>query len=396
LLLKALLVMLVPLQFNVTSVIDLIFLPFNGLLFTPSNSNYYYPEFVRIDQPFLVVDIFSNFLLGLFLAFPAIVFNYRLSKSPANKPFRNLAIGVMVLSSFIVFMALLIVMPLFSPIYYYNYQLISNLQTFPTIAIGAFVILPMIQRQAVLIASPEGLHSNTMREIEMHPQLKVRREKTLTTILWIVLYFFPFLMLNMSSIYYSYASVLSFSYTMNMYAEFYRIIDLGFPTISGMVTPFISLPIIGILSALRFVYVRDIYRYHKHEIPYRRMMYMGILGDIFPLISYMVITGIIFPGGMYSASIIPLPFLFFMGLLIARLHRSVLPYANRVWEDVDARMWFEQEEESRPIITTPIVTTPENPHRPTEERITVPFAYMLVSHIRKKRQNNHSDNDTEE
>ncbi len=394
-LLKALLVMLVPLQFSFTSVIDVLFLPFNGLLFTPANSDYYYyPELIRFDQSFSITTILYNFLLGLFIAAPVIFFNYRLLQSPASKPMRNLAIGVMIISSFMVFMALLIIMPIYSPMYYYNFLLIQNIQTFPTIAIGAFVILPMIQRQAVLIASPENMHSETMEAVGRNPQLSVSREKTLATVLWVGLYFLPYFILNMSAYYYTYIQVYSFAYTFS----FNNYLYIGYDYLSVMsanAIPFFTLPLLGVLSALRFVFVRDIYRYLKHEIAYRRLMYMGILGDFFPVIAFSAMMGFLSPGSMMYYSAIPIPCLVFLGLLITKLHRSVLPHANLIWDDVEARMWFEQEEKSISIIPAAIAT-PENPHRPTEEKIKVPFSYMVMSHIRRKRDNNDSQDETKE
>jgi len=162
-----------------------------------------------------------------------------------------------------------------------------------------------------------------------------------------------------------------------------------------MAVPVYVLPVLGILSALRFVYVRDIYRYLKHEIAYRRLLYMGILGDFFPVIAFTAMIGFLSAGAMVSLSAIPVPLLVFLGLVITRLHRSVLPHANRIWADVDARMWFEEEEQSLAVIPA-IAATPETPHRPTEEKIKVPITYMLMSHIRRKRNNNHFLDETEE
>lgn len=395
LLLKALVVMLIPLQFYLTSPTDILLLILSGFLFTPASSDYYYiPGLVRLDQPFFATTIVSNFILALFIALPAIFFNYKVLRSPLDKPLRNLAIGVMVISSFMAFMAMLIIMPVFSPIYYYNYLLIQNIQTFPTFVIGAFIILPMIQRQATLIASPENLHTESMETIRQNVQLSVRREMSLATILWAGLYFFPYFIMNQGSIYSTYIQLYSFSYMISFDSFFY----IGYEytnIVYAMAVPVYVLPVLGILSALRFVYVRDIYRYLKHEIAYRRLLYMGILGDFFPVIAFTAMIGFLSAGAMVSLSAIPVPLLVFLGLVITRLHRSVLPHANRIWADVDARMWFEEEEQSLAVIPA-IAATPETPHRPTEEKIKVPITYMLMSHIRRKRNNNHFLDETEE
>jgi len=395
LLLKALVVMLIPLQFYITGFADVLLLIFNGFLFTPATSDYYpYPGVIRLDQPFYPTTIISNFLLGLFIAAPAIFFNYKVLRSPANKPLRNLAIGVLIISSFMTFLAMLIIMPMYSPIYYYNYMLIQNIQTFPTIVIGAFIILPMIQRQAVLIAAPENLHTESVETLRRHSELRASREMSLATILWAGLYFFPYFIISMGSMYYSYVQMYSFSYMMSV--DSYLYVGYEFANVFyAMVVPIFTLPILGILSALRFVFVRDIYRYLKHEIKYRRLMYMGILGDVFPVIAFTAMIGFLSAGAIFSLNAIPIPCMVFLGLLITRLHRSVLPHANRIWADVDARMWYEEEEQSQSIIPA-IAATPEMPHRPTEEKIKVPLSYMLMSHIRRRRNNNHFLDETEE
>jgi hypothetical protein len=382
--------MIVPLQFNVSNFINILSLPFYGFLFTPSPS-VYYSGFIGIDAPVVTVDLLSNLFFGLFLAFPAIVFNYRLVKSPANKPFRNLAIGVMILSSFIVFMALLIAAPLFNPGYYYNYPLIQNIQSFPTIAIGFFVILPMIQRQAVLVASPDDMHGETLSYIELHLQKSVRREKALATLLWAGLYFLPYYMVIMSYYFgYTYTQIFSFAYMMNI-DTYSRLLYSSELALLGTVIPFFYLPIFGLLGAIRFIFVRDIYRYLKHELAYQRLMYMGILGDIFPVIAFTVLTMIISPGSTISESTIPIPCLVFLGLLVAKTHRSIQPYSNRIWTDVESRMWFEEKIETRPVDSVP-----EKPYRPSEEKITVPLRYLMISHIRKRRHNDHSIQENEE
>jgi hypothetical protein len=392
LLVKFLVVMCIPLQFQITNILDLVLLPFYGMLFTPATSDYYYGYVTRgYIQPFGLSTIVTNIGLGLLLAFPYIIFNYRLVKSPLNRPFRNLAVGTLVISSFIIFMAMLIVMPLFSSTYYYNYQLIQNVQAFPTIAIAAFILLPMIQRQAVSIATPEEMHSLTMREIEPNPELSVRREKILAMILWIGLCFLPFFLVTSYSYYYGSTSIISFAYSFYLGYSGPLLYESGFPIIQGIAIPFFSLIVSGILGGLQFVYVRDIYRFLRHEIKFRRLMNMGILAALFPAIGYYALSALISPWSLASMSALPIPCMFFLGVLITRLHRSVLPYANRVWKDVDARMWFEPKEESHRVITQP-----EKPYRPSEETIKVPLTYMVVSQIRKKRHNGHSQRDEED
>jgi hypothetical protein len=385
--------MCIPLQIQIVSGNDLISLLLAGMLFTPETSGYPYGYLMpAIGQPFGVSTILFNLGIGLFLAFPAIAFNYRLVKSPMNKPFRNLAIGTLVISSFIIFMAMIMVMPLFSSMYFYNYLLMQNIQTFPTMVIGAFLILPMIQRQAVFIATPEVMHSHPIRAVERDSELRVGREKILATFLWMGLFFLPFFMTSTNDYYYSSSVVLSFAYQFNFGYYDTFIVESGFPALIGYAVPFFSLIPFGVLSGLQFVYIRDIYRYLKHEIKFQRIVFMGILAAIFPVIGFFMLAALISPWSIAMTTIIPIPCLLILGLVIAKLHRSVLPSAGRVWEDVDARMWFEQK-----VIAQPVKTVPEKPYRPAEETIKVPLAYMVVSQIRKKRHNGRSqEQDSEE
>jgi hypothetical protein len=382
--------MLMPLDFTITNVFDFLYLPFRGLLFTSWQSYGIILYDAASYIPALSInELSSNFAIGLFLAAPAIYFNYRLITSPANKPLRNFAFGIMVFSGFVAFMALMIIASTGS-IYYYNYMLVQNTQIFPTLVVCFFIILPMIQRQAILIATPEELHSSTVRELERHPHLEVRREKALAALLWACLCFLPFFMMTYSySYYYENTTFYSFAYLFSSGYTYYDFFEY-FAT-SGTAVPFFGLPVLGILSSIRFVYVRDIYRYLKHEVAYHRMLYIGIFGDIFPVISFTLINSIIAPGSVPFYNVIPIPSLFFVGLLLARLHKSVLPYANRIWEDVDARMWFEDQVEQPPILQVP-----ERPYRPTEETITVPIRYMITSQIRKRFRNNRSENSYED
>jgi hypothetical protein len=229
------------------------------------------------------------------------------------------------------------------------------------------------------------LQSNTVWELEKHADLDLRREKALATFLWVCLCFLPFFAVVSGPLLYSdYSSFISLVYTVaNMYSyyDFYNI-----PSLYGSAVLYSNLPLFAILSSFRFMYVRDIYRFLKHEISHRRMLYIGILGDLFPVVSFTFLTMSLMVYVPYY-NVYPIPLLVFTGLIVARLHRSVLPFANRVWQDVDARMWFEE-----PAIQIPAQQVPENPYRPPEETITVPIRYLLVSQIRRRFHNHRSRN----
>jgi hypothetical protein len=385
LLLKVCLVMLMPLNFIIRSMADIPYLPFEGFLFTSWISDFLTYGSVSYLPPISFSAIPSNFALGLLLAAPAMYFNHRIVNSPANKPMRNFAFAIMVFSSFVMFLALMIVTSIGTP-YYISYMILQNIMLFPTLTVCFFVILPMIQRQAILIATPEELQSNTVWELGKHTDLDLRREKALATLLWVCLCFLPFFVAVSGPLLYSnYSSFISLVYTINnmySYYDFYNI-----PSLYGSAVLYFDLPLFAILSSFRFMYVRDIYRYLKHEISYRRMLYIGILGDLFPVVSF-ILLNMSLMGFVPYYNVYPIPLLVFAGLIVARLHRSVLPFANRIWQDVDARMWFEE-----PAIQVPVHQVPENPYLPPDETINVPIRYLLASQIRR-RFHNHRTRDS--
>ncbi len=383
---KALLVMLFPLQFGIRSPLDVLSLPFQGLLFTS-----WYPTYIfileRVPDISVITHIGLNLFIGVMLALPAILFNYRLARSPANRRMRRLAAAALVLSGLMVFMVLLFISAaIIGSAGYYSHMIFQNILTFPTIAVGTFIVLPIIQRQAILIASPKEVHSCSPDELQKHPQSGVGREVTLSTILWASLYFLPFLLSPEYSFYYGqefYVSSLACGVTIYFGGGIYP--QVGPALIYGSIVPLFTLPSLCILSSLRFVFVRDIYRHLKHEMTYRRLLYLGFLADFFPVIAYVVIPRILFGGYILSSIVFPLPFLAVVGLLVTRLHRSVLRLPNRIWDDVEARMWFEEEEKRQDV--APVL---EKAGRPEDETITVPLTYIMVSHIRRRRHNENS------
>jgi len=377
--------MLFPLQFQITSLHDLLNLPFRGLLSTS-----WYPvfpfELVPVAYASIVNGIGLNLAIGFMLALPAILFNYRLARIPANRSIRRLAAAALVVSGIMVYVAASIAVAILSSSAYYSYEILLNIEAFPTIAVGAFIVLPIIQRQAILIASSENMHSSPPETLQKHPKSGIGREVILATILWASLYFLPYLVVPTYAYYYggtfevfSFAYIMDAGYGGNVLAEYYPMF------IYGLVVPLFSLPILGILSSLRFVFVRDIYRYLKHEINYRRLLYLGILADIFPVIAFTVMQGVIYPWSTFTYGGFPVPCLVVVGMLVTRLHRSVVPVANQIWKDVEARMWFEKEGKGRGV-----ASVSEQPSHLEDEIITVPLTYMMVSHLRKRRHNDDS------
>jgi hypothetical protein len=381
LLLEAFLIMLLPLNFTINQVNNILYFPSAGFLLS-SWEPYVYIMFPSTEY-FIVPSInqvLTNLALGLLLAAPSISFSYRISKIPANKPIRNLALGVILFSSFVTFITLMIVSSTGS-IYYYPYVLIQNIQMFPTLAICFFIILPMVQRQAILIATPEELHSETMRDLERNPDFKVLREKALASILWACLCFAPFFLTI--SIYGGYAVMLSLTYQFTLSSgDVFSI----YSRLNIVAIPIFTLAVYAILSSIRFVYIRDIYRYLRHEIGYGRLLFAGILGDAFPVIVVIAMMEFIAFGVPISLNVFPMPALFFAGLLILKLHRSVLPYANQIWHDVRARMWFEDQTEQLPVRHAY-----EESVQITDETVKVPIHYMISSKIRRKLRNNRTE-----
>ena len=325
LLLKVLLIMIFPLTYNSNNLLELLNFPATGLLFTPV-SNYFVRELSYFFVSTFLGTYLRNFVLGILVAFPGMYYNYKLAHVPLNRSYWKRGIGTIV-AIYGLSLGLNLVLPwsqAITPGYYdYNlWRLLEKLMKYGTLVIGVFIILPLIQRQAVIIASPAAFHDYTLRQNETNPRLSITREKILGALFWFFLCFSP---IFVSILQYGgsvSASGLLMSYSIGAYN--YPYIDTYNLYVSFNVLNVSLIPLVALIAAFHFVFVRDVYRYIRKTITRQRLISIALFSIISPNIIAMAFTSPMYWIQVFLS--IPIPILQVAGFLIIRFHR---PHADQ-------------------------------------------------------------------
>ncbi len=383
LLLKVLFVMIFPLSVEGTNLLQFIFLPTSGLLFAQlENHSFQVLHFFTLIA--ILGTVLRNFFIGILIAFPGIYYSYKLSRVSVNRSYWKQGLGTAIAIYFLAFgMFFYLRMNIYTPEFYWDRGLwvfLQRIGQYTTLVMGVFIILPLVQRQAVIISSPSELHYCSMSEIESYPKLNISREKILSAIFWLILCFGPMLFAQRpygaidttGALYSSLLSTYIFDINVNRHTGSLILIFMC------TMNDYSIIPIFALMSAFHFAFVRDTYRYLRKTITRQRLLSMAVFSSIFPLI---LLSGIYVP--MLSFSIpLPIPLLQIVGLVLVRLHRPIVDQVDRVWNDDRSKMWWEKDDREHPK-EVHIDSTPERPHRHREEIIVVPVTYLFISRIRQ-------------
>jgi hypothetical protein len=334
------------------------------LLFGQSN---HFPSFTSI----------PSLLIGLIIMLPCIYFERMLNSSPISRPVRKQVVVSCILSCGISMALLLsglanapsvIALDGFTGRAYVRAAVIYA----PILGISFFVVLPLILRESALRTMSADHHRLSYQVINSVLQKRFKREKVLSGLLWFSLLFCPFLLIlgfvGFSVQFFS----LSVFFIMNFqaYSVFADITFFG-GSLQLTGVPFVVLPLVILLSSIRFVFVRDVFRFQRGTIDRSRLASAAILGEILPsAIVTLLMLDTISPG--YSVPLIfPAPILPIAGLALIKLSRT-RHLKETLWPDYESRMWYEQGQE-------PYAKESAN------ESIKVPLTYLLISQVRKLR-----------
>ena len=386
--LKFLIIMLVPLTFNLYGSTGLLQSLASSFLLT----SLFYSGGVfagQITMNSVSALLSRNLLLGLIVTFPGIVYNYKLHNIPLNKSYWKMGFAVcfaIVLDTVAVAGFLV---PLLTGGYNYwntDYYLLSNaLSIYPVLVMGAFIILPLIERLGVAIASPLDIHDQSMQELMQEPELKIKRERRLARFLWVALCFSPIVF--QFSVMYGNSFNLSgllFGFSFSFYSGYLEQYFFFY----GGITSLATIETMALYSAGNFYFVREIYRYLRKQVTKHRLWLVGVLATLLPILiprfTYYYIYEI-----YYSIAIIPIPLVFLLGLMIAKLHRPNMERVDRVWTDEQHEYWWDKksgfsgkDEE--------VFSTPETPYRNSEDLVKVPIHYRIISKLKKLTNRNDS------
>ena len=322
---------------------------------------------VPIRDIFFTITPIINIFAGMLILLPCLIFEQQLNSRPISKSLRGRTVTACFLSWFISFLLQPFTGSFWgrSPLYYtVNYA--------PVLAITFFVILPLISRETTIRSISADSQHLSLRLINS-VRKRFKREKVLSGLLWFGLLFCPFMF---------FLSPYSWALQIQYVSFVYFITAVGGGPVFGGLALLnldinftaaiaISLPLTALLASLRFVFVRDIFRYQSGRITKSRLVSIAILGELLPSAAITLFALLTFPlGAGFSPLFYPLPILPLIGFAFIRFSKFVPP-KEELWSDYEHRMWFEKERE---------------PYVPelVDESIKVPIMYLLVSQVRRR------------
>ena len=350
----------------ITKMLIVLIIPLNG--FISLSDSYWASVLLNFNgNPFVTLNPVLTILSGLLIILPGVLFEHQLNSKPISQSLKKRAIFACLLS-----WSISMILPNswgIIPRSYYYYS--SIIRTIPLLTLAFFVALPLISREIALRSVTSDHHTLSYGHIKSTIFKKIKRERILSGLLWASLIFSPFVVSVIVSYWIPYFQFMSLFYQFEfsglLISERFIIdyIIFQFIALEGIAIPFFSL-----LSGLRFVFVRDIFRFKDGILRRGRFLSVGILGEILPsiiLTSLMLVTA---RGLILIPLFIPIPLLSIFGLVFIRFSK-IVPVQEEIWPEHQYQMWFEKEQE------------PYSPE-PAEENIKVPIGYLLVSQVRKR------------
>ena len=318
---------------------------------------------LSVNIPNISFNALRTILVGIVILLPGVIFERHIKNRPISTRVRRKAVIACFLSWFIG------VVLRFRWVIFSSTAIVYVTFTGPILAIAFFVVLPLITRETMmrnLSAEHLGLKYGF---ISTALQKRFRRERILSRLLWAGLIFSPFMIYYV--FYWWSPTFLSVSlfFTYNLFGgllvrdffalEYYQMQFLGLDSL--------TLPVFALLSAIRFLFVRDIFRFQRSIIKKSRLVSVAILGELLPsaiLTSFALMTTL---GG--GPVFFPIPILPVIGFIFIRLNK-VVPIKEELWPDYESKMWYEKDQ-------------PTYAPEPRDDTITVPMTYLIVSQVRK-------------
>jgi len=238
----------------------------------------------------------------------------------------------------------------------------------PTFSIPIFIIWPILKREFVTRITSVRLHECTYAYLARNMRQRFGRGRFLPVLIWIGLLFSPIMYFN------SWGDILFISIfynaLLNIGGGFIPIEILVFHTFFFYLNPLYGLPYVMLVFSLRYLFVRDIYRFNDGIILKSRLISSGLVAEIVPA-TLLTFLGLALSG--FPQIIFPTPFFPLLGYLyIKKSKPSTL--REVIWEVEEHQMWFEAESPTLSPIKQSI-----------DHHIKVPLSYMFISKIRRLR-----------
>jgi len=317
---------------------------------------------VDYDGQLIFASLFTV-LFAIILMLPGIFFERKIQLNPISSSIRRKAlisiVAIGLLSFGFVFISI------FNP-YFYGIDAGVPIIFVPILTISLFIFLPIFNRELTIRSTPMNMQSLSFSFFSSIFKMRFGKLRFLPVLLWVGLLFSPIIIM------YPWGDIwgLSILFQMRLYiATFMR----DFPYLYGFylnLTPLNNLPFVMLVFSLRFVFIRDIYRFNEGTIQKSRLISIGLLAEIVPVA---VLTLLNLSALEFSQYFIPTPFFPLLGYLYVR-YSKLPPMMDEIWEDEEHRMWFEDDKQPISLV-----------QKPMEHRIKVPISYLIVSQFRKLR-----------
>ncbi|MFW9927479.1 MAG: hypothetical protein ACFFDM_12070 [Candidatus Thorarchaeota archaeon] len=315
------------------------------------------------------VSLYSM-IFSVFLMLPAVYFERRIKSAPIESSIKRTAVastvGTWLLSfgsSYLIFEP--IVVPAIVDPWLYFEIMDDAINFVPTLAITIFIIWPLLKRELVIRNVPLKMRGHSFDYLSRITKDNLGRTRFIPLILWFGLLFSP--IMNYNSWSWNFISPL---YVTSMYdwtlIGIERIAFFPFSILILNMIPMYILPFCALIFSIRYLFVRDIYRFKERKVPKSRLISVGLLAEIIPIA---VLTGMGFFSMGLDQILLPNPLFPLLGFLYIWLDKSP-PLLDEIWEDEEHRMWFEGEKPIQP---------------PLERGIKVPISYMIISQFRRLR-----------
>ncbi|MFW9811718.1 MAG: hypothetical protein ACFFF9_04615 [Candidatus Thorarchaeota archaeon] len=329
-------------------------------------SRFYYASILFFSgiSSLTTLDSVLMILVSILLLLPGIYIERRIKSKPITTRVRKSVLAVVFATWLFPFLGFV-----YAPIAPYLFlYLYIPLITMPILSNSFFIILPLLHREFILRQTPEKYQSRSFVELSRFFKQQFGRRRFLPLIIWSGLLFSPLLVfgpweINIESLLYSITLVMDGPLLIERFN-----INQFLYTISMVY----MMPSAFLIFSLRFVFIRDVFRFNKGNITQSRLISMGVLSEIAPaamltLQQFATIMVIELPFGYYSW-ILPTPLFPLLGYIFVRLSRSTIP-SDAPWDDDEHIMWFEEKPQDQP----------------RDPNIKVPISYMIRSLIRRLR-----------
>ncbi|MHA2026049.1 MAG: hypothetical protein ACW98U_09130 [Candidatus Thorarchaeota archaeon] len=332
--------------------------------------NFYWASaLLQIGIPgFTLVVTLQIAAFSVLIMLPGIFFERRIKSKPITESIRKMAVVSILITWLVPLVSSLSIPPMIAVIT--NPVFIVPNFFMPLLSISFFIILPILDREFILRHTPEQFQYRKYPQLSRDLKNYVGKSRYLFMLIWTGLLFSPIISIG----YWTDTLIDSVLFTVEISSGGVWL-DFMSLVISFSIRSTTTIHAAFLIFSLRFIFVRDLFRFNEGNITRSRLISMGILSEIAPvailtLVQFMTYLVFGFPFEFYSW-ILPTPIFPILGYVYVRMSRN-LSSAIILWDTEEHRMWFD----------TDTIQAPDQ--QPKDLGIKVPITYLIRSRLLKR------------